>query len=338
MSIELNRPTEMAERQQRLSYKFQRLRERLREAIETGVLSGKLPGERVLARQFRVNAKTLSKALTDLAAEGLLERTIGRGTFVRGQIEEKEKVLGKWLILSRPGHENSPLARALVGLNGESEVQSDLGALRPSFLNGFTAVIDLHGSLPEVTLRDLILRSLNVILVDTLPKTYSTHSVMVDRQFCGGLLVRDLAHDGHTHFVVVEDGATELADSVQSTLRRLNPDASVTAIPSSEVVHFTPDKRTAMICSNMMIASQAFHTLRRNGVSVPEQVALAGIGIDGGGEGFYPCSGYIVSADQVADSIRQFIADAQVHRPTPLWLVGSYAERGTTKPAKAAAQ
>ena len=69
--------TDMAERSQRLSYKFQRLRERLREAIETGVLSGKLPGERVLARQFRVNAKTLSKALTDLAAEGLLERTIG---------------------------------------------------------------------------------------------------------------------------------------------------------------------------------------------------------------------------------------------------------------------
>ena len=100
----------MAERQQRLSYKFQRLRERLREAIETGVLSGKLPGERVLARQFRVNAKTLSKALTDLAAEGLLERTIGRGTFVRGQTDEREKTLGKWLILSRPGAQASPLA------------------------------------------------------------------------------------------------------------------------------------------------------------------------------------------------------------------------------------
>src|SRR3954470_21421446 len=68
----------------RLSYKFQRLREKLRSAIATGELNGKLPGERQLARRFRVNAKTLSKALTDLAAEGLLERSIGRGTFVRG--------------------------------------------------------------------------------------------------------------------------------------------------------------------------------------------------------------------------------------------------------------
>src|SRR5690349_23436561 len=67
----------------RLSYKFQRLRERLRAAVASGELSGKLPGERQLAKKFHVNAKTLSKALTDLAAEGLLERNIGRGTFVK---------------------------------------------------------------------------------------------------------------------------------------------------------------------------------------------------------------------------------------------------------------
>src|SRR5476651_775372 len=67
-----------------LSYKFQRLREKLRDAISNGDLAGKLPGERSLAKRFHVNAKTLSKALTDLAAEGLLDRSIGRGTFVKG--------------------------------------------------------------------------------------------------------------------------------------------------------------------------------------------------------------------------------------------------------------
>src|SRR6266566_7947725 len=66
-----------------LSYKFQRLREKLRAAVASGELSGKLPGERALARRFHVNAKTLSKALTDLAAEGLLDRSIGRGTYVK---------------------------------------------------------------------------------------------------------------------------------------------------------------------------------------------------------------------------------------------------------------
>jgi DNA-binding GntR family transcriptional regulator len=44
----------------RLSYKFQRLRERIRGAIESGELAHKLPGERELARRFGVNAKTIS--------------------------------------------------------------------------------------------------------------------------------------------------------------------------------------------------------------------------------------------------------------------------------------
>ena len=65
------------ENSESLSYKFQRLRERLRQAIERGELTGKLPGERVLAKQFQVNAKTLSKALTDLAAEGVLDLRVG---------------------------------------------------------------------------------------------------------------------------------------------------------------------------------------------------------------------------------------------------------------------
>ncbi len=65
-----------------MSYKYQRVRERLRQAIETGELSGKLPGERELSRKFGANPKTINKALTDLATEGLLVRHVGRGTFV----------------------------------------------------------------------------------------------------------------------------------------------------------------------------------------------------------------------------------------------------------------
>ena len=55
------------------------MRERLRSAVVSGELQGKLPGERTLARRFHVNAKTLSKALTDLAAEGLLDRSVIKG-------------------------------------------------------------------------------------------------------------------------------------------------------------------------------------------------------------------------------------------------------------------
>lgn len=66
----------------RLSYKFQRLRERIRAAIESGELRGRLPGERTLGRRFGANAKTINKALADLSRDGLVMRVIGRGTFV----------------------------------------------------------------------------------------------------------------------------------------------------------------------------------------------------------------------------------------------------------------
>src|SRR5438128_2253273 len=85
-----------------LSYKFQRLREKLRQAIATGEFSGKLPGERALAKRFHVNAKTLSKALTDLAAEGVLDRSIGRGTFVKGQAPAANVTGKRWLIVCDP--------------------------------------------------------------------------------------------------------------------------------------------------------------------------------------------------------------------------------------------
>ncbi|MCA9257373.1 MAG: GntR family transcriptional regulator, partial [Phycisphaerales bacterium] len=65
-------------------YKFQRLRERIRRSILAGEFGERLPGERALARRYHANAKTVNKALCDLAAEGLLVRHIGRGTFVAG--------------------------------------------------------------------------------------------------------------------------------------------------------------------------------------------------------------------------------------------------------------
>src|SRR5438105_823645 len=140
-----------------LSYKFQRLRERLRSAVVSGELSGKLPGERSLARRFHVNAKTLSKALTDLAAEGLLNRSIGRGTYVKGAAPVPSPGRGRWLLLSDADPVSKCVVEHLRAENPDLEVMAPVGGgatLRPSFLNQFSAVIDLADSTPEAFLRD----------------------------------------------------------------------------------------------------------------------------------------------------------------------------------------
>ncbi len=163
-----------------MSYKFQRLREKIRQAVESGELSGKLPGERELARRFHVNAKTLSKALTDLAAEGLLARSIGRGTFVRGSSAADAAADGPWLLVTDQDVEPA-IVHHLRSLNPQAQVTADLALLRPSFLSQFAAVVDLAGNTPEPFVRDLLVRNIPVVTVGREPRTYSTSAVLVDR-------------------------------------------------------------------------------------------------------------------------------------------------------------
>src|SRR5689334_24499361 len=114
--------SQAAVRQSGMSYKFQRLREKIREAVESGELTGKLPGERTLARRFHVNAKTLSKALTDLAAEGLLDRSIGRGTYVKGQTPIAHTRKGRWMIVCEPERTDAVIPRLITQAHPEAEI------------------------------------------------------------------------------------------------------------------------------------------------------------------------------------------------------------------------
>src|SRR5215211_7006905 len=137
-----------------MSYKFQRLREKLRAAIASGELSGKLPGERALAKRFHVNAKTLSKALTDLAAEGVLDRSIGRGTYVKGSAPSSNAG-GRWLLLCDDNDADAQiLLEHLRRANPDTQSTCDASGARPSFLNAFTAVIDAASATSETFLRD----------------------------------------------------------------------------------------------------------------------------------------------------------------------------------------
>jgi DNA-binding transcriptional regulator YhcF (GntR family) len=190
-----------------LSYKFQRLREKLRAAIASGELQGKLPGERALARRFNVNAKTLSKALTDLAAEGLLERSIGRGTFVRGSTPEPSPATAeKWLLICDPDQLDAPIVRQLLAANPEAQTipVGDVEGIRPSFLNNFRAVVDLATATPAPFLRDLVVRNMQLVAVGREPRTYSMHAVLMDGDNAVTGIARDLMNAGHRRIAAVE--------------------------------------------------------------------------------------------------------------------------------------
>jgi hypothetical protein len=318
----------------RLSYKFQRLRERLRTAIGSGELSGKLPGERQLARQFRVNAKTLSKALTDLAAEGLLERRIGRGTYVRPAGVENpivDRVLAapgaspvasqRWLILCADAYRWQPV---LDRLNASvvCETHTRLLDARPSAVNGFTACIDFCPDTPQQLTRDLIVRGVPVVKVDQLPQTYSTSAVLVDRTLAVNNLVRQLLLRGHRRiFVVEKPGATEILPIVQETAGRLDPSASVDpGGPEDAVAAVRHAGATAVVCCCAHLGRHVVQRFDAAGILVPTDVSLAAVGVTDDP----PCTGVYVRPDHMVETITRLARPSLPRRPTVLWLNGEF--------------
>jgi hypothetical protein len=311
-----------------MSYKFQRLREKLRRAIETGELSGKLPGERSLARRFHVNAKTLSKALTDLAAEGVLDRSIGRGTYVKGSGPVSPAQSGSWLVLCGPSDASACLIEHLRASCPELRTVPSNEPMRPSFLNQFTAVIDLASDTPDALLRDLLVRNMPVIAVNHEPKTYSMHTVMADVALGVSRLGRDLLLAGHRRVCAVEPrGDTSVSHALRQAAARYTPDAVVEACEPSEVPAMHDAGMTALVCGSIPDARRAREALATRAIEVPRQLSIVTVGCT------CPvnCSGYFVECRTIADSVVSLLRDTPA-RPVSLWLPGNWIDRGTLTP------
>jgi hypothetical protein len=316
-----------------LSYKFQRLREKLRQAIASGELSGKLPGERALAKRFHVNAKTLSKALTDLAAEGVLDRSIGRGTYVKGHAPATVTAK-RWLIVCDADQVNWELVQMLRAAHPDIDISTDVTTVRPSFLNQFSAVIDLAASTPESFLRDLVVRNIPVLVVGKEPRTYSTHAVLFDGPLAVSQVGRDLLLAGHRHIAAVEPRqSTGVADMLRKAAARYAPDAIIDACFPADAAAMIDNGVTAFVCQSMEWAKQVKEQLNKLDIAVPGRVSLVAVGSTSPND--MHVSGYFLPRAEKVSAIVQLLSESQASRPTTLWLAGRYVDRGTMSPLPA---
>lgn len=313
--------------QEHLSYKFERLRESLRQAILSGELSGKLPGERELGRRFHANPKTLSKALTDLAAEGLLERSIGRGTFVRGSAAapgvERQ---ARWLVLADDQQASAPLIEQIKQLHTDLEVVASSANLRPSFISQFSAVIDLAKNTPERFHRSLLVRGVALVLVNRQPGSFKTHAVLFDKTHAAWTLGRDLFLGGHRQVLVVEEpGSTVVSDALRLAAARYAPQASVESCPPQSTLILS-GQRSVLVCDGPAVAQQIQAALEQQPpLSRP---SLAALGLTSQQPG---CTGIYVNPAELAQAAIDLLDDTQVRQPTVVYLSGTYADRATTR-------
>lgn len=299
-----------------LSYKFQRLREKLRQAVVGGEFAGKLPGERELARRFNANPKTLGKALIDLAAEGLLERRIGRGTYIRDTAPTR--AAGRWLILCDSPEDASPGRTALLAsfraTHADAEVISAQQRLRPSLLSQFRTVVDVSTRSTADLHRSLLIRGMDIVLVDREPGQISVHAVALDRRYAAWRLAQNLFMAGHRRILVVDrPGGQDLEEGARVAAAAFGGDIEI---------NHTPAGPSAILID--VEAADGLQQLTQAGFQNGSP-AIAAIGVCD--QPIY--SGIYLKSAELEQALSGLLRDAQMHRPVALHLTGTYVERGT---------
>ncbi len=312
------------------NYKFQRLREQIRQALVGGEFKGKLPGERALSARFAVNAKTLSKALNDLTAEGLLERNIGRGTFVRGTTTAPVRQR-RWLVVCDTKRQNCPMLDHLRQAKADVEVIEDITHARPSFLNRFGAVIDYASNTPDPVLRDLLVRNVCVILAGKEPQSFSLPAVLLDRQLSLVRMGRTLLLQGHRHIGVRQDNgqANGALETLRLVGRHFNPNVRFESVSADTTERAVNHGMTAVICATRACAEDTLSHLQKLKITVPAQVAVLATDVIHSNA---PCSGYFIDYSQKAEAILNLLENGTVKRPSTLWLAGRFIDQGTSGP------
>jgi GntR family transcriptional regulator/MocR family aminotransferase len=130
---------------------YQRIAERIRGGVEAAELApgDRLPPIRALARQLGVNRDTVALAYEALASAGVVEASVGRGTFVAG----------------RPARGEASRAAPSLALSGLAERLLELDRSRPRF-GSANGAVPLHTLIPDPSLypSDEFRRVLNRVL------------------------------------------------------------------------------------------------------------------------------------------------------------------------------
>jgi LacI family transcriptional regulator len=346
----------------KLSYKYQRLRERLRTAIDRGELSGRLPGERALARRYGANAKTVNKALNDLATEGVLVRHVGRGTCVARDLAS-DPVLGRtrsyrWIVGRAGNHafRSRAFDRALAAAqsNGHELILLELdldetgalpdGALSPGQLREIDGLVVYATRTSTPFLADLIRRHIPFVLANTLSDEATTNTVNPDYARGAFELAEHLIGLGHQHIRLVmcrdETPAMMLAElGYETAMRRHHYEpADTLMLPCDHGATEHQLLRDALgegsaVTAAICIGAHAVEVLGpRIGADLPRTLSVAAIVEPG--QSFEPgtlMTAYEVDINRIADwSVRLLLDTAPAQRPRQVIVPGSIVQRDST--------
>lgn len=347
----------------RLSYKFQRLRERIRNEILGGEMRGKFPGERELARRYQVNAKTVSKALSDLMSEGLLVREVGRGTYVREDLSNvhpgRKSRNYRWIVGNGGGMTSQADVFAMaeeeavqaghrlsierVDATGNAPVGN--GWLAPSALKGIDGVVVFNSLASPEFVADLSRRRIPVVMADAVSPSFKSNTVRPDYARGAFELTEYLADAGHERILlaVSENGHSFGSDAERGWRAALDR----RGLPALKVcrggrhgfdeILRSADAPTACVAVGTQLA-EALLRGRTDSPPVPVGAAIAVLAEPGQGLDGLPAAvaGYVFDARAIAQwSIRLLLDASPGQAPREVVVPGAFQHGVCDRPDRA---
>jgi DNA-binding LacI/PurR family transcriptional regulator len=282
--------------------KYVKIKNKIRKDIKSGKIGGKLPGERVLAKEFEVSYMTVRKAIMELEEEGILHKFTTKGTFVSNNkmspkithnigffldegikegisspyyslvfkaLEESVKKHGYNLLLFSDHDDINPL-------NNQKKID---GVIICCFPRIETKVQELKKVLP-------------LVLLDNLATDKSIPSVTIDNFNGCSASAQYLISLGHTRIAFISglldsDVSKDRLQGYSTTLINNKIAVDKTLIFKGDYSYESGEKAakyflsleeppTAILCANDSMAIGTMKVIRENGLNIPDDISVVG--------------------------------------------------------------
>lgn len=282
--------------------KYIHIKKSIKESIDNGVLVDKLPGERVLAKDFNVSYMTVRKAIIELVEEGILHKFTTKGTFVshRKMSPKKTRNLGFFLDENIKDGISSPYYSLIFKALNKSAKDKGYNILFFSDLNDLNPVKNqkkIDGVIiccfPRIEEKiQEIKKYLPIVLLDNIAADKSLPSVTIDNfnscrystefistlghkriGFISGLLDSDVCKDRLHGFT---NALSKLGLSLDKSLIFKGDYSYESGEKAGEYFASLNEPPTAILSANDSMAIGAMKILQEKGFKIPKDICMIG--------------------------------------------------------------
>lgn len=295
-------------------FKCKRLKQIFVKGLAKGKYKGKFPGERFFAKKYKVNFKTVNKAVSELVAEGRLYRRVGEGTFIAGPKSKKQDEARRLLGVIIEDVKNPFFAELIRGVedaahahqysiilcnsDGKAEKEKDyLQRLMAEKVSGLiTAPVS---GCNVIDIQKVIAANIPVVMVDRyLADLETADYVVTDNKQGAHDLTSYLIAQGHTRIAFVSEprdlsiGHGHRYQGYEKALRdhglKVNQDWIQRAPSDSEsdiraAVHKVLDlanRPTAIFALHDRIAKICAKVIKEKNLKIPQDITLSGFDLE----------------------------------------------------------